>query len=103
MSASLGSVLAVEAVLLALWASGWLLIWRKSAWLDRLLWAVLWFVRVCGSLCGARQIGRSGGDLILYLSLQSAAALLLLAAMLRAELRVCRERLSARVRERIRE
>jgi|YelNatPaOPRAMG01_1025707.scaffolds.fasta_scaffold42804_2 hypothetical protein len=90
-----------EGALLALLALALRLIWKKTPRLDRGLWIVLWVIRAGASLVGARHAARTAEDLAVYLGLQSAAALLLAVAMVRAELRACREKLAAHVRDQI--
>lgn len=77
------------------------LIRKRTPCVDLALWGIVWAARTCGSLYGARYVAEAGGGTVMYAVLQSAASVLLLVAMVRVELRACRERLAAHVKERI--
>lgn len=88
-------------MLALLFAAATCILWRKSKCWDLALWAVVWAARTAGSLLGARQAEESQGDLKLYIEIQTVAAVLLLLAMVRAELRVCKEKFVSHFKERI--
>jgi uncharacterized membrane protein len=90
-----------EAVATVLWGVGIALLWKRTPRLELALWVVVWVMRGFGSLCGARYVAEAGGELELYTGLQWGAGVLLVLAMVRAELRVCREKLAAHLKERI--